>query len=104
MGRAAGPAQHIPGEDCKGLDWVPKSHLQSYRAGRDFACQPQLLSPLGVYCGGTLGCLLCMGLLQRPTGARAPGRGRDLAWLETQGRARLPFIMGKNLLKCLIRD
>lgn len=53
---------------------------------------------------GSLCCGAGMGLLHVPTAASAPGRGRDWATLVTQGRARLPFIMGKNLLKCLIRD
>lgn len=45
-----------------------------------------------------------MELLHVSTASRARGRGRDVALLVTQGRVLLPFIMGKNLLKYLIRD
>jgi len=60
--------------------------------------------PLGLSPGGTGWGAHAAGLGQGPAAARPPGRGRDPATLVTHGRTRLSFIMGKNLLKCLIRD
>lgn len=45
-----------------------------------------------------------MGLLHVPTASRAPGKGQGCGPAGDSGQRLLPFIMGKNLLKCLIRD
>lgn len=93
----------MPRGVCKGWDCTPSfpvllgtPALQEDGAGRiSLAATPQGVPGVAGWGAHTAG----------PQRCQAPGQGQDpAALLVTHGRARLPFIMGKNLPKRLIKD